>query len=68
MGNIGSFRRHVNITSEWRGHQAKTGTRIYSLSATDWQRIALDSLTRTYRTPRVLDEVVALRGHLVIQF
>jgi len=27
------------------------------------QRITLDSLTRTYRTPRVLDEMVALPGY-----
>jgi hypothetical protein len=28
---------------------------IYSRPASAWQRITLDSLTRTYRTPRVLD-------------
>jgi hypothetical protein len=36
---------------------------IYSRPASDWQRITLDSLTRTYRTPRVLDEMVALQGY-----
>jgi hypothetical protein len=36
---------------------------IYSRPPADWQRITLDSLTRTYRTPRVLDEMVALQGY-----
>jgi hypothetical protein len=36
---------------------------IYSRPASAWQRIALDSLTRTFRTPRVLDEHVALQGY-----
>ena len=37
--------------------------RIYSCPPADWQRITLDSLTRTYRTPRVLDEMIALQGY-----
>ncbi len=36
---------------------------IYSRPASAWQRIALDSLTRTFRTPRVLDEHVTLQGY-----
>jgi hypothetical protein len=36
---------------------------IYSQPASAWQRITLDSLTRTFRTPRVLDEHVALQGY-----
>ena len=36
---------------------------IYSQPAAAWQRITLDSLTRTFRTPRVLDEYVALQGY-----
>jgi len=36
---------------------------IYSRPASAWQRITLDSLTRTFRTPRVLDEFVALKGY-----
>ena len=36
---------------------------IYSRPASAWQRIALDSLTRTFRTPRVLDEYVPLKGY-----
>lgn len=36
---------------------------IYSRPPSEWRRITLDSLTRTFRTPRVLDEPVALRGY-----
>jgi hypothetical protein len=36
---------------------------IYSRPASDWRRITLDSLTRTFRTPRVIDERVSLRGY-----
>jgi hypothetical protein len=36
---------------------------IYRQPASAWQRITLDSLTRTFRTPRVLDEYVALQGY-----
>ena len=36
---------------------------IYSRPASAWRRITLDSLTRTFRTPRVLDERVALNGY-----
>jgi hypothetical protein len=36
---------------------------IYSRPASAWQRITLDSLTRTFRTPRVLDEHVTLQGY-----
>jgi len=36
---------------------------IYSRPASAWQRITLDSLTRTFRTPRVLDEYITLPGY-----
>jgi len=36
---------------------------IYSRPASAWQRITLDSLTRSFRTPRVLDEYVTLPGY-----
>ncbi len=36
---------------------------IYGRPASAWQRITLDSLTRTFRTPRVLDEYVTLTGY-----
>ena len=35
---------------------------IYSRPASAWQRITLPALTRTYRTPKVLDERIRLRG------
>jgi hypothetical protein len=37
--------------------------RIWSLPASAWRRITLPSLTRAFRTPRVLDERVELRGY-----
>jgi len=36
---------------------------IYSRPASAWQRITLDSLTRTFRIPRVLDEYVTMKGY-----
>ena len=36
---------------------------IYSQPASAWRRITLPSLTRTFRTPRVLDERIALKDY-----
>jgi len=36
---------------------------IYSRPASAWQRITLPALTRTYRTPKVLDERITLKGY-----
>jgi len=36
---------------------------IYNRPPSAWQPITLDSLTRTFRTPRVLDEHVTLKGY-----
>jgi hypothetical protein len=36
---------------------------IYSHPPSAWRRITLDSLTRAYRTPRVLDERISLPGY-----
>ena len=36
---------------------------IYSRPASAWQRITLPALTRLYRTPKVLDERIALHGY-----
>lgn len=36
---------------------------IFSRPASAWRRITLNSLTRTFRTPRVLDERVRLKGY-----
>lgn len=37
--------------------------RIYSLPASMWTRVSLRSLTRKYRTPRVLEERVKVKGY-----
>src|SRR5262245_37818867 len=37
--------------------------RIWSRPASAWRRITLPALTRTYRTPRVLDERIRLPGY-----
>lgn len=36
---------------------------IYRRPASAWQRITLPALTRTFRTPKVLDERIRLRGY-----
>jgi len=36
---------------------------IFSRPAAAWRRITLNSLTRTFRTPRVLDERIQLKGY-----
>lgn len=46
-----------------RRRSRKMLAEIYSRPASAWQRITLDSLTRTFRTPRVLDEHIALNGY-----
>jgi hypothetical protein len=46
-----------------RRRSRKMLAEIYSRPASAWQRISLDSVTRTFRTPRVLDEHVTLKGY-----
>lgn len=36
---------------------------IFSRPASAWRRITLNSLTRTFRTPKVLDEKIRLKGY-----
>ena len=36
---------------------------IWSRPASAWRRISLNSLTRTFRTPKVLDESLRLQGY-----
>jgi hypothetical protein len=45
-----------------RRRSKKMLARILALPAKDWKRVTLNSLTRKYRTPKVLDEMVRL-GH-----
>ena len=40
---------------------------IYGRPASAWRRITLDSLTRSFRTPRVIDEQVPLRGYGIVR-
>jgi transposase len=37
--------------------------RIFGLPASKWQRVTLKSLTRKYRTPKVLDETITLENY-----
>lgn len=46
-----------------RRRSRKMLAEIYGRPASAWHRITLDSLTRVYRTPRVLDERIELRGY-----
>jgi len=46
-----------------RRRSRKMLAEIYNRPASAWQRITLDSLTRTFRTPRVLDEHITLKGY-----
>ena len=36
---------------------------IFSRPASAWRRITLPALTRTFRTPKVLDERIRLKGY-----
>jgi hypothetical protein len=55
-------RRGIGFLTLRRRTRSMLG-RIWSLPASAWRRITLSSLTRTFRTPRVLDERVRLPGY-----
>ncbi|MFQ5479563.1 MAG: transposase, partial [Candidatus Binatia bacterium] len=46
-----------------RKRSKKMLARIYGLPASAWRRVTLRNLTRTYRTPKVLDERILLKGY-----
>ena len=46
-----------------RRRSRKLLAEIYARPASAWRRVRLRSLTRSYRTPRVLDERVSLNGY-----
>ncbi|MGH7419849.1 MAG: hypothetical protein ACREKB_18920 [Candidatus Rokuibacteriota bacterium] len=46
-----------------RRRSRKMLAEIYARPASAWRRITLESLTRTYRTPRVLDELIQLKPY-----
>jgi len=50
-----------------RRRSRKMLAEIYGRPASAWRRIILESLTRTFRTPRVIDECVPLRGYGVVR-
>jgi hypothetical protein len=46
-----------------RRRSRKMLARIFSLPPSQWTRVSLPSLSRQYRTPRVLDEKIHLKGY-----
>jgi hypothetical protein len=55
-------RRGVHFVTLRRRSRKMLG-RIFSRPASSWQRITLPALSRTYRTPKVLDERTRLKGY-----
>jgi hypothetical protein len=55
-------RRGVRFMTLRRRTRGMLGA-IWSRPASAWRRITLNSLTRTFRTPRVLDERIRLKGY-----
>lgn len=55
-------RRGVRFMTLRRRTRTMLGA-IWSRPASAWRRITLNSLTRTFRTPRVLDERIRLKGY-----
>jgi len=54
--------RHINFITLRRRTRKMLGD-IWSRPASAWQRITLPALTRQYRTPKVLDERIHLKGY-----
>jgi hypothetical protein len=46
-----------------RRRSKKMLAELYSKPASAWQRVTLESLARTYRTPKVLDECIAMQAY-----
>jgi len=61
--NLAELNRQGIFFLTLRRRSRKMLAAIYGRPASDWRRITLDSLTRTFRTPRVIDERVPLRGY-----
>jgi hypothetical protein len=55
-------RRHIRFMTLRRRSRKMLG-RIFSRPASAWQRITLPALSRTFRTPKVLDERICLKGY-----
>jgi hypothetical protein len=54
--------RHIHFITLRRRTRTMLGN-IWSRPASAWQRITLPALTRQYRTPKVLDERIHLKGY-----
>jgi hypothetical protein len=54
--------RHIHFITLRRRTRKMLGD-IWSRPASAWQRITLPALTRQYRTPKVLDERICLKGY-----
>jgi hypothetical protein len=54
--------RHIHFITLRRRSRQMLGA-IWSRPASAWQRITLPSLSRIYRTPKVLDERIHLKGY-----
>jgi hypothetical protein len=54
--------RHIQFITLRRRTRSLLGA-LWSRPASAWRRITLPSLTRAYRTPKVFEERVALRGY-----
>jgi len=54
--------RHIHFITLRRRTRKMLGD-IWSRPASAWQRITLPALTRQYRTPKVLDERILLKGY-----
>jgi hypothetical protein len=61
--NLSALNRQGICFITLRRRSRKMLGEIYRRPPSAWRRITLDSLTRTFRTPRVLDERVALPGY-----
>jgi hypothetical protein len=55
--------RHIHFMTLRRRSRKMLGT-IFSQPASAWQRITLPSLSRTFRTPKVLDERIRLKDYI----
>jgi hypothetical protein len=55
-------RRDIHFMTLRRRSRKMLG-QIFSRPASAWQRITLPALTRTFRTPKVLDERIRLKGY-----
>jgi len=61
--NLSTLNRQDIRFMTLRRRSKKMLATIWSRPASAWQRITLRSLTRTFRTPKVLDERVHLKGY-----